>query len=164
MWQFSQRMWSPMYCPTYLKTKGGGNWEGKERKFVFFYLDKLGSAWVTTFSVLITMLGTSNGTQCFKLFSYGSLSLDSYSKDWVCCVCVYFSLSLSFPALPTTSTTSSKSFGPISGNFQENLSYYLRLHSVLSWKGRDIKKYLKTHSGFLPLNIMFFASKARLPP
>ena len=34
---------------------------GKEGKFAFFSLDKLGSAWVTTFSVPITTLGTSSG-------------------------------------------------------------------------------------------------------
>ena len=35
---------------------------GKEGKFAFFSLDKLGCAWVTTFSVPITTLGTSDGT------------------------------------------------------------------------------------------------------
>ena len=37
--------------------------EGKDGRFAFFSLDKLGSAWVTTiFSVPITTLGTSSGS------------------------------------------------------------------------------------------------------
>ena len=34
---------------------------GKEGKFAFFSLEESGSAWVTTFSVPITTLGTSDG-------------------------------------------------------------------------------------------------------
>ena len=43
---------------TCLKKKGGGKKRAKIEEVRFFSLDKLGSAWLTTFSAPITTLGT----------------------------------------------------------------------------------------------------------